>query len=69
MNHLPIPEQWSPAQALTTVAFLESLISAIWQRHGKAMARHQQHIRLLADLCDLSDDPSPDNDLDDEIPF
>ena len=38
MKHVTIPNQWTGQQALSTVAFLERVIDAIWRAHGPEMA-------------------------------
>ncbi len=42
MKHVPIPEHWTPRDALCTVAFLENVIAAIWRAHGAPMAFYLQ---------------------------
>lgn len=39
MKHVPIPDDWSPDQALAVAAFLERVIDAIWRAHGPEMAQ------------------------------
>ncbi len=75
MKSIPIPQHWSADQALTTVAFLESVISAVWEAYGTQMVNGQQHMRLLLEaqrpccVCINGLDPPPQPDTDDEIPF
>jgi hypothetical protein len=45
MKHVTIPQQWEAREALTTVAFLERIIEAVWRAHGPEMAceLHSRH--------------------------
>ncbi len=38
MKHVTIPAYWTGEEALTTVAFLEEIIRAIWRAHGDLMS-------------------------------
>jgi hypothetical protein len=62
--HLPVPEHWTPQQALAVFALLHDLSTAVWQRYE-------------TDLLPLID-PAPNTDTDpqldlfgpdDELPF
>jgi len=59
----PIPESWTPEEALVIAAFLEQVVGAIWRTHGRAMAQHLQRVRMLAEVgC-------PETAGVDDIPF
>lgn len=38
VKHVNIPTQWSAAEALSIVAFLQRVIDATWRAHGEKMA-------------------------------
>ena len=38
MKHVTIPPHWTGEEALSTAAFLEKIIRAIWRAHGAEMA-------------------------------
>lgn len=62
--HLPVPEHWTPQQALAVFALLNELTDAIWRRYEPE----------LLPLIDprLNADTDPQLDLfgpDDELPF
>ena len=40
MKQIRVPRHWNGDQALITVAFLETIIAAIWRQHGPEMARY-----------------------------
>jgi hypothetical protein len=58
-----ISPHWSAQDALALVAFLEQIVAAIWQTHGRVMAQELQRARLLADVGEQEDLCS------DDIPF
>lgn len=66
MDKSIIPQCWNAEDALIVCAFLENLISAIWQTHGREMAIHLQRVRLLGDTAppDCTDPAYKD-----ELPF
>jgi hypothetical protein len=62
--HLPVPEHWTPQQALAVFALLNELTETIWQRY-------QPELLPLIDPA-LNTDTDPQLDLfdpDDELPF
>ena len=61
-----ISDCWTAEESLLICAFLESLICAVWRKHGPEMAKHLQRIHLLADTIppDCSD-PA----IKDDLPF
>ena len=62
--HLPVPEHWTPQQALAVFALLNELTDAIWRRY-------EADLLPLIDPA-LNTDTNPQLDLfgpDDELPF
>jgi len=62
--HLPVPEHWTPQQALAVLALLNELADAIWHRY-------QSDLLPLVDPT-LNADADPQLDLfgfDDTLPF
>ena len=62
--HLPVPEHWTPEQALAVFALLNGLTEAIWQRCEAEL------LPLIDPLLNTDTDPQLDLfDPDDELPF
>lgn len=48
MTLIPIPEHWGAEEALRVAAFLEDVVRAIWDVHGRVMnQRLQDHYEQL----------------------
>ena len=64
MSTLPVPEHWSPRQALAYLELLEDLHQAIWDAYEDVLVD-----LIIADLNALDDtDDSPDFE-DDDVPW
>ena len=62
--HFPVPEHWTPEQALAVFALLNALTEAIWQRYEAEL------LPLIDPLLNTDTDPQLDLfDPDDELPF
>jgi hypothetical protein len=62
--HLPVPEHWTPEQALAVFALLNALTEAIWHRYEPEL------LALIDPLLNTDTDPQIDLfDPDDERPF
>jgi hypothetical protein len=62
--HLPVPEHWSPQQALAVFALLNELTEAIWRRYAAEL------LPLIDPLLNTDTDPQLDLfDPDDALPF
>jgi hypothetical protein len=65
MRHVTIPRHWTGEEALTTVAFLEEIIRAIWRAHGDEMGEV-----MLGDHDQTSaSEFESDFPLDEDLPF
>ncbi|MBC8425338.1 hypothetical protein H8E07_14555 [bacterium] len=60
---VPVPEHWTPDEAIVIHELIEDLLSAIWRVHGTAIARRYAELAAAARGQAL-----PDEDFD-EIPF
>ncbi len=65
MNHLPIPNHWSPHQALAVLDFLEALHQAIWEAYQEPLL----DIIVTHKTNEPPDDTILDHDFTDDIPF
>jgi hypothetical protein len=62
-TQLPIPEHWTPDEAIAVHELLEELIGAVWMVHGRAVTRRYRQ------LAAMTYEPAPPRDEDDDIPF
>jgi hypothetical protein len=62
--HLPVPEHWTPQQALAVFALLNELADAIWRRYEPDL------LPLVDPLLNTDSDPQLDLfDPEDALPF
>lgn len=62
--HFPVPEHWTPEQALAVFALLNALTEAIWQRYEAEL------LPLIDPRLNTDTDPQLDLfDPNDELPF
>lgn len=75
MEPIPIPEHWTPEEALKAVDFLEQIVQAIWNQHGSMISQMLREQYEPTDLPFELDELEPDGrELDDcgpdgDIPF
>ena len=64
MTIIPIPEHWGAEEALRVAAFLEDVVRAVWDVHGRAMSQRLQdhHEELDAVLEARQHAPLTDED-------
>ena len=62
---VPIPAFWSGAEALAVVAFLEAIITSVWEAHGD----HMIDVYRRADYLSIHADPPSSLRGDHDIPF
>ena len=65
MKHVTIPPHWTGEEALSTAAFLEKIIRAIWRAHGDEMAEVMMGDRSSTSPPELE----PSVAVDEELPF
>ena len=46
MTHLPIPDDWTPEQALAVYDFIDALREAIWARYGLQLVELMREDRV-----------------------
>lgn len=68
MSRIRIPTCWTADEALTVAYFLEDIMQAIWDTHGKRMSDELQ-VSFSRGSLSAFPDPKDDDDLDSEIPF
>jgi len=47
MNTVEIPDDWTPEESLTVVAFLQNIIDAVWDKHSEQMSQHEDRLERL----------------------
>ena len=67
---LPIPEHWTPEQAIAALDMLDICYDAIWNLYETPIVEHIMRRDHWRGPHDQTDDPlGADEDLDDDIPF
>lgn len=63
---VPIPKSWSAAEAMAVCDFLDTLLSAIWEIHGEAMAEliaRQLRGHIAEQAYQAASNVLPDDDI------
>ncbi len=68
MSRIRIPAYWTADEALTVAYFLEDVMQAIWDTHGKQMSEELQ-VSFSRGSLSVFPDLNDDDALDSEIPF
>ncbi|MDZ7753678.1 MAG: hypothetical protein U5S82_19040 [Gammaproteobacteria bacterium] len=55
MTHPPIPDDWTPEQALTIYDFIDELRDAIWSRYDRQLVELMQQDRITTFEVDDDD--------------
>ena len=68
IKSFPIPDYWTPDQALAAYELLSDLMDLVWDAHHEALIRLYQQ-ETLGGLQYDADIAEVNHDFDDDIPF